>query len=109
MAKFIKGEVVIFPFPFSDLSNTKRRPALVLATLKGDDLICCQITSQNNEDTYCVTLIEEDFSIGSLPTSSMIRPNRIFTVDRRIILRSAGMVSKNKLEEVIQKLVDILK
>ncbi|WP_292744967.1 type II toxin-antitoxin system PemK/MazF family toxin [Nostoc sp. NMS4] len=45
MAGFVKGDVVIVPFPFSDLTQTKRRPALVIATLQGNDLILCQITS----------------------------------------------------------------
>ncbi len=46
MARFIKGGVVVVPFPFSDLTQTKRRPALVIAELEGDDIILCQITSQ---------------------------------------------------------------
>jgi mRNA interferase MazF len=45
MARFVVSNVVIVPFPFSDLSESKRRPALVLAVLTGDDLILCQITS----------------------------------------------------------------
>ncbi|TET61184.1 MAG: hypothetical protein E3J52_01960 [Promethearchaeota archaeon] len=44
MARFIKGDVVIVPFPFSDLTKSKRRPALVISNLKGDDIILCQIT-----------------------------------------------------------------
>jgi hypothetical protein len=47
VARFVVGDVVIVPFPFSDLSESKRRPALVLAVLTGDDLILCQITSQS--------------------------------------------------------------
>jgi hypothetical protein len=39
MAGFVKGEVVVIPFPFSDLSAAKRRPALVLADLPGDDIM----------------------------------------------------------------------
>ena len=46
MAEFVKGEVVVIPFPFSDLSGSKKRPALVLADLEGDDILLCQITSQ---------------------------------------------------------------
>jgi len=46
MAKFIKGDVVVIPFPFSDLTQTKRRPALVISALEGDDVILCQITSR---------------------------------------------------------------
>ena len=46
MARFVRGDVVVVPFPFSDLTQTKRRPALVLKDLPGEDLILCQITSQ---------------------------------------------------------------
>lgn len=46
MARFVKGDVVVVPFPFSDLTSAKRRPALILAELEGDDRILCQITSQ---------------------------------------------------------------
>ena len=42
---FLKGDVVVLPFPFSDLSQSKRRPALVAANLEGDDIILCQIGS----------------------------------------------------------------
>lgn len=45
MAKFVKGDVVVVPFPFSDLTQAKRGPAFVLAELTGNDLILCQITS----------------------------------------------------------------
>ena len=44
MARFVKGDVVVVPFPFSDLSQSKRRPALIIASLEGDDAILCQIT-----------------------------------------------------------------
>lgn len=50
MAKFIKGNVVVVPFPFSDLTQAKRRPALVISKLEGDDIILCQITSQAVKD-----------------------------------------------------------
>ena len=50
MARFVKGDVVVVPFPFSDLSQSKRRPALVITELTGDDLILCQITSQSISD-----------------------------------------------------------
>ncbi len=45
MEKLVKGDVVVIPFPFSDLTQTKRRPSLIIAELEGDDLILCQITS----------------------------------------------------------------
>jgi len=54
MEKFIKGDVVVIPFPFSDLTQSKRRPALVIAVLHGDDIILCQITSKNVTDEYAI-------------------------------------------------------
>jgi mRNA interferase MazF len=46
MGKFVKGDVVVLPFPFSDLSSQKRRPALVVAVASADDVILAQITSR---------------------------------------------------------------
>jgi len=108
MAKFVKGDIVVVPFPFSDLSQAKRRPALVLAELEGDDRILCQITSQLVQDKYAIQLDEDDFAKGSLKRRSNIRPNRIFTADMRIILYRIGHLKADKLDEVIEQVVRIL-
>jgi mRNA-degrading endonuclease toxin of MazEF toxin-antitoxin module len=50
MGRFVKGDVVVLNFPFSDLTGTKRRPALVLSDLTGNDIILCQITSIATKD-----------------------------------------------------------
>jgi mRNA interferase MazF len=76
LAKFVKGDVVVVPFPFSDLTQTKRRPALVVAILPGNDLILCQITSRSLTDEYAVELEADDFNSGNLRQSSNVRPNR---------------------------------
>ena len=66
MAKFIKGDIVIVPFPFSDLTQAKKRPALVIADLEGNDLILSQITSQTVKDHYAIPITDDDFESGSL-------------------------------------------
>jgi mRNA interferase MazF len=108
LAEFVKGDVVVVPFPFSDLTQAKRRPALIIATLAGDDLILCQITSQRIADRYAITLESSDFSEGGLNQTSNIRPNRLFTADREIILYKAGKLKSEKLNEAIAKIVDII-
>ncbi|MFO8020785.1 MAG: type II toxin-antitoxin system PemK/MazF family toxin [Promethearchaeia archaeon] len=110
MARLIKGDVVVVPFPFSDLSRTnKKRPALVIKDLKGFDLILCQITSKSRSDNYSIPLFQKDFKKGTLNKSkSYIRPNRIFTADVRIIIRSIGRIKKTKMDEVINKLINII-
>ncbi len=109
MARFIKGDLVVVPFPFSDLTAAKRRPALVLAELAGNDRILCQITSQTLRDRYAITLGDRDFESGSLRRKSNIRPNRIFTADARIILYQVGRLNSAKVNEVIDKIVEILR
>jgi len=86
MERFIKGDVVVIPFPFSDLTGAKRRPSLVITNLKGNDLILCQITSKNIKDEYAIAITEEDFEEGSLKRESNVRPNKIFTADESVIL-----------------------
>jgi mRNA interferase MazF len=108
MAKFVKGDVVVIPFPFSDLSQTKRRPALVLALLEGDDVILCQITSKSVTDCYAIPVDDTDFESGGLKQSSNVRPNRLFTADTHIILYRAGSIKKDKLNHVINKVVEII-
>ncbi|MFQ4134715.1 type II toxin-antitoxin system PemK/MazF family toxin [Nodosilinea sp. PGN35] len=100
--------MVVVPFPFSDLTQAKRRPALVLATLAGDDVILCQITSQAVRDRYSVALAPADFGSGSLPKDSNIRPNRLFMADRGILLYKVGTTCLSKLLEVVQQVVGIL-
>jgi len=97
---FVTGDVVVVTFPFSDLSAAKKRPALVVATLTGNDVILCQITSQAMVDNYAVSLIDRDFTSGGLRQASNIRPNRLFTAETSIILYRAGTISADKLQEV---------
>lgn len=108
-ARYAKGDVVVLPFPFSDLSSTKRRPALVVAPLDGVDLILCMITSQAVRDSYAIPLSLDDFTRGGLPKPSHIRPNRLFTADSSLIERSAGHLTSDKLTHVIDALVRLFR
>jgi len=109
VAKPVKGDVVVVPFPFSDLTQAKRRPALVAAQLEGDDLILCQITSQQVRDQYALALGDEDFATGGLRQPSNIRPNRLFTADQHIVLYQIGHLKKPRIDAVISKIVEILR
>jgi len=109
VAKFVKGDVVVIAFPFSDLTQAKRRPAFVIANLEGDDVILCQITSKIVTDMYSLPLDDRDFEDGSLKQSSNIRPNRIFTADSHIVLYRVGNLKQGKITEVIAKVVEIVR
>lgn len=107
MEELVKGDVVVLPFPFSNLSKSKRRPALVVANLQGDDLILCQITSEARSDGYSVALEVKDFKKGNLDIKSMLRPNKIFTADKSIIIYKIGTLKEAKTKEVEKEIVKI--
>src|SRR4030095_9581458 len=104
MGKPVIGEVVVLPFPQTDLQPGKRRPALVVADLSGDDLVLCQITTQSRRDNYSIALTSSDFVSGRLNVDSFIRPNRLFTVDHSVIVYTAARVKASKLDEVRTKI-----
>jgi mRNA interferase MazF len=107
MARFVRGDVVVIPFPFSDLTQTKRRPALVLKDLPGEDLILCQITSQMVRNAAAIEINLTDFQQGSLNQLSNVRPDRLFTADEGLILYKAGSLKAEKMIEILTKVRDL--
>lgn len=107
MEELVKGDIIVIPFPFADLMGFKKRPALVLAKLQGNDIILCQITGKRRFDKYSVSLGDFDFRKGSLSVSSMIRPNRLFTADGSLTEYKIGSLKDNKTKEVIERLAKI--
>lgn len=82
---------------------------MVLADLKGDDIILCQITSQFVKDNYAIALDNSDFIEGSLNKPSNVRPNRLFTAEKSIVIKIIGTVKHEVFEKVTDKLIEIIK
>ena len=108
MPVFVKGDVIVLPFPYSDLSQVKRRPAIVVGLSSGGDIILCQITSKTVADGDAVPLGSADFVMGALSQPSNIRPNKLFTADSQTVLYQVGAVKQSLLDEVIRKIVEVL-
>jgi len=104
VGKPVAGEIVVLPFPQTNLRQGKRRPALVVVDLAGDDLILCQITSQAHRDTYSISLDQSDLQSGQLHVRSFVRPNRLFTVEQSVVLNTTAKLKQPKLNEVLAKL-----
>lgn len=90
MGTFAAGAVVLVPFPFSDLSTTKLRPAVVLADAGRGDFVLCQVTSNAYADPVALELGPSDFARGSLNATSYARPGKLFTADKGLIVRQVG-------------------
>jgi mRNA interferase MazF len=103
----MRGEVVVVPFPFSDLSQAKNRPALVLIDLPGADVVLAAITSTHSEPN-AIALEHGDFQLGALLRSSYVHPAKLFTFQKSLIRKVVGSISDVKHKEVVAKIVSLL-
>jgi mRNA interferase MazF len=102
------GAIVLIPFPFSDLSQAKLRPAVVLAAANRGDWILCQITSNPYNDRNSLEITNADCASGSLQVTSYGRPGKLFTANQRLMVTQVGMLKNDKLREIIDAVVKVL-
>jgi mRNA interferase MazF len=102
------GEVVLVPFPFSDLSQSKLRPAVCLADAGRGDWVLCQITSSPYGDPAAVPLDSPDFASGGLLVASFARPGKLFTANAGLIVRSVGVLTPPAFARVLSAVVAML-
>ena len=98
MGPFAAGQVIVLPFPFSDLSASKYRPALLLANAGRRDWIACQITSNPYADALAIALTQASFDEGGLQRDSFIRPGKLFTANEGLFVSVAGRVRGELLD-----------
>ena len=108
MDSFAKGTVVLIPFPFSDLSQAKKRPAVILADGGRDDFILCQITSNPYADPRAIEIKETDFQEGSLERVSYGRPTKLFTASRELFLKTVGHLNPHTSKKIVDAVIAIL-
>lgn len=88
-----RSEIVLLPFPFSDLSANKKRPVLILkAPNTQGDFLAVQITSQSGYD-HSLALHQDDFVLGLLPKKSYIRPDKLVTLNESVVVQRIGKLS----------------
>jgi mRNA interferase MazF len=103
------GAVVLVRFPFSDLSGTKLRPAVVLADAGRGDRVLCQVTSKPYGDPTVVPLDETAFGSGSLPVTSYARPGKLFTASGDLIAAQVGILTAEAMARIVDAVVALLK
>ena len=109
MERFVKGDIVILDFPFSNLIQSKRRPVMIIKVPKGDDLIVSQITGKSYEKSVEIPILKKDFKKGGLKVDSYLRLDKIFSIEKYLIKYRAGSLKSEKFEEIIDKIISFLK
>ncbi len=108
MVTLAAAAVVLIPFPFSDLSQSKLRPAVVLANSGRGDWVLCQVTSKPYGDRRAVPVTDHDFTTGSLNYHSYARPGKLFTASDNLMVSRVGVLTQQSFERVIEAVVDLL-
>jgi mRNA interferase MazF len=105
MALYQQGDIVVVNFPFTDVSQTKRRPALVISNdlvNQTGDYLLVQITSQIKTDGLSLSITTSDYVSKPLPLTSFVRIHKVFLLNESLIIRKETSV----LSSFIQRLVD---
>jgi mRNA interferase MazF len=109
---FSGGEIVLVPFPFTDLSQVKRRPVLILSNRSHNrtsrDFICCGITSNLENSRNSILLDPSELTEGTIPVRSRIKYAKVFTLEKTLVGKRLGRVSQQKLEKVRRGLISLL-
>jgi len=103
------GEVVLVTFPFSDLSQTKLRPAVVLARASRTDWVLCQITSNPYSDSRAIEITNDSFDSGSLKMVSYARPGKLFTGNDSLIAAGVGKLRTEVFKEIVDSVIGLLR
>ena len=101
-----QGDVVLVSFPFTDLTSSKRRPALVLLpdsfNTAGLDLVLAAINSHITDDPNAVHLRRGDFAEGGLPKVSIVKTTKLFTMHSALVVKRIGALQTGKMEAVLR-------
>jgi mRNA interferase MazF len=108
-----KGDVILTPFPFTDLTSSKVRPAVVISlNKKGTDVIICFISSvidyELTESDLLIKDTDKNFGKAGLKVSSVIKADKIATIDSKIIIGKLGELSDELVNELNVKLRRII-
>ena len=109
MERLVRGDVVVLNFPFSNLLQVKRRPALIIKIPKGEDMIVNQITGKSQESSVEIPINKKDFKEGGLKIDSYIRLDKIFSVEKSLIKYKIGSLNNKKFNEILERVCDFLK
>ncbi|MBE2218756.1 MAG: type II toxin-antitoxin system PemK/MazF family toxin [Ignavibacteria bacterium] len=108
MGSFTVGDVILVKFPFSDLTDFKLRPAVIIIDDSNNDHILCQITSKDYSDKNAIQVNPADCLEGSLEMISYVRPLKLFSANESIFHRKLCKLSSVRLKNINDALIEML-
>lgn len=101
-----KRDIVLISVPFTDLSERKLRPALILAKVQ-DDLLCCFISSNLGTETENDVIVKKDRK-NNLKADSVIKCGKLFTLHQSLVEWKIGKLDEKDYELVAKKITRLI-
>jgi len=106
-----QGDILLMPFPYSDLTAIKKRPVLVISSREyntgSNDIIICGITSNPRQAPYSVLFDNSDLTSGSVPMPSRIKADKLFALEKSGVIKKLAKLSENKINETKDQMIRI--
>ncbi len=103
-----KFDIVLVDFPFSDLTKTKKRPALIINSLEGQNAILCQITTKRRSIQKYEIFLNKESCFGDIRFDSFVYVDMIFTLHKSLIYKKIGEVNNLKIKEMINQKIKLV-
>lgn len=104
------ASIVVIPFPFSDLSDSKLRPAVVMADAGRGDWLLCQVTSNPYSDPDAIRITSKDLQKGTLTTAvSFARPIKLFTSSETLMLKRVAILKDETFKAILTATIEALR
>jgi mRNA interferase MazF len=100
-----KGDIVLIPFPFSDLSGAKNRPAVILIETE-EDVTVAFITTQVKWNSDFDVLLHPS-NLNGLKKVSLIRLNKLATIDKELVIGRLGTLDETAIQLLNKYLIQI--
>lgn len=111
MTSFNSGDIILVPFPFTDQSTSKKRPAVIISSqaynAKRPDLIIMAVTSQIKPTSIIGEVIIQEWEDAGLLKPSAIKPV-ITTIEKKLVLKKMGQLKNNDLSTLQKSITMIL-
>lgn len=105
-------DLVLVQFPFSDFTESKKRPAIVISNSlfhnNSEDILVCGVTSKITHNKSSLRLEKSDMESGNLDLESEIRFDKITFLKKELLQNIVGKISKNKFSELYNKILDVI-
>jgi mRNA interferase MazF len=105
-------DIIMIPFPYTDLTETKQRPAIIVSnnnyndTL--DDVVVCAVTSKFQRDEFCIELLDTNLDYGKLPEISFVKAHKLLTIHKSKIIKKYSRVKEDYFSTIQDRIADLI-